>query len=207
MQEPDNQDIIVQYLEKDGEILKENGVVPMQPQQEQPQGSFKNHYWKFVGGFLVIVVLALVTVPFIGKYMDKQQAQTEEDQHVASRKAMQDLQDRLKNDKDGGATAEETLKLFITALKKWDIEQADKYFVFYPEKQQQRLISELKDIQEKGKLDLFIDYLGKAKYDNEVSSEGNVSFGYINRKDRTGIDIQIMQGKYSTIWKIEHLTF
>ena len=207
MQEPDNQDIIVQYLEKDGEILKENGVVPMQPQQEQPQGSFKNHYWKFVGGFLVIVVLALVTVPFIGKYMDKQQAQTEEDQHVASRKAMQDLQDRLKNDKDGGATAEETLKRFITALKKWDIEEADKYFVFYPEKQQQRLISELKDIQEKGKLDLFIDYLGKAKYDNEVSSEGNVSFGYINRKDRTGIDIQIMQGKYSTIWKIEHLTF
>lgn len=214
MEEKDNQSIIAEYMEKDAAVLSENGLAEQKAKRDgegngpsQESGMPKNSFWKFTGAFLAIIVLGIAAMPFISKYIDKQQEQARQDQYATNGRVIQDLQDRLKNDKDGGATAEETLKLFIAALKKGDIEQADKYFVFEPLKQQQRLIGTLKNVQEKGKLNLFIEYLGKANIDKEMSSDGNISFGYINRIDRTGIDIQITQSKYSTIWKIENLTF
>ncbi|MEK7115422.1 MAG: hypothetical protein AAB862_00545, partial [Patescibacteria group bacterium] len=76
------------------------------------------------------------------------------------------LDEVYKKDTYGGATPEETLALFIDALKKGDTDLAAKYFV--PEKQKQEA-EDLRIGKEKGNLDFLIGYLGKAKLGKKFS--------------------------------------
>ena len=204
MEEQNNGDLIAQYLEKDAEVLKENGL-HVQPKPSEA-GSVKGHYWKFVGGFFVLLLLGFIGIPFIGKYMQAQADKAQQEQYAASDRYMHDLQERLKNDTDGGATPEETLQLFITALKKNDIEQAEKYFVIYPEDKQVSLVGIIKKLQDAGEMEKFIEYLGKVKQEKgDGILDGNVTFSYVNKDGKMDIGIEITKSKYSTVWKIENL--
>ena len=60
MEEQNNGDLIAQYLEKDAEVLKENGL-HAQPKPSEA-GSVKGHYWKFVGGFFVLLLLGFIGI-------------------------------------------------------------------------------------------------------------------------------------------------
>ena len=64
------------------------------------------------------------------------------------------LKQMYKNDKYGGDTPQETLDLFIDALKKGDVDLASKYFV--PEKQEQ-MKYEIGVAKEKGFIQDFLD--------------------------------------------------
>src|SRR3989338_4949211 len=75
---------------------------------------------KFVAGFALIVVLAFGSIYYLNYYNSPEQ------------KAMRyyaDLEKQYAEDTYGGKTPEETLQLFIDALKAGDIELASKYFV------------------------------------------------------------------------------
>ena len=91
----------------------------------------KTKFWKFVIGFLAIVLLAAGGFFVWNKYFSPQAKlarQTQEnyqkylDWQAKYEKAMRE-------DTYGGKTPEETLNMFIDALKKGDIELASKYFM------------------------------------------------------------------------------
>lgn len=206
MEEQDKKDIATQYLEKDAEILKENGVV-QKNSIEQEQSVSKNRYWRFVGGFFVLLFIGFIGIPFIGKYMQKQEALMQQEQYAASDRAMIELQERLKNDTNGGATAQETLALFTAALKKGDIEQANKYFVIEPKNRQEALINRLKQIKESGKFEAFVGLVEKMKYMPDSSSETLATFMTLNKEGMSDLSFEITKGKYSTVWKIHGLMF
>lgn len=204
MEEDQNKEIIAQYMEHDAAVLQENGVYPKEAGQT---GSIKSRYWKFMGGFFVLLLVALVAVPFVGDYMEKQEDQMRSEQIAAGDQVMRDLRERLANDKDGGATAEETLQLFTAALQKGDIEQAEKYFVIEPQERQQMLIGRLEQIRKEGRFETLLEYLGKAKAEKDSSdSDGYTGFSYLEN-GKVQLGIEITKNNYSTVWKIENLMY
>lgn len=204
--EEQKENIVEQYLEKDAEILKENGLAP-HGDPEQGGGSPKSKYWKFVGGFFALIFVGVIGIPMVGQYIEKQEDTKRAQDTENYMKFTLDLQERLKNDKDGGATPEETLKMFTDALKAGDIEQASKYFVIYPEEKQAMLIDALVKLREVGNLDKFVEYLRKAKLEADSdTSYGYAGFSYLEN-EKAQIFIEITQSKYSTVWKIENFMF
>ena len=204
--EQQNENIIARYQEQDAEILKGNGLTPKNG-PEQGGGSLKSKYWKFVGGFFVLMLVGIIGIPLVGQYMQKQEEEEKQARYAASDQAFAELQERLKNDTDGGATPEETLKMFTDALKAGDVEQASKYFVIEPKERQEALIDLIGKLQDVGEMEKFIEYLGKAKLEKDSdTSYGYAPFSYLEN-GRAQIFVEITKDKYSTVWKIESLMF
>lgn len=204
--EEQKENIVAQYLEKDAEILKENGLAP-HGDPEQGGGSPKSKYWKFVGGFFALIFVGVIGIPMVGQYIEKQEdAKRAQDTENYMRFTL-DLQERLKNDKNGGATPEETLQLFTDALKAGDIEQANKYFVIYPEERQEALIGRLEDVQNRGEFEVLISDLEKSKYMSNSSDEYVAVFDAFNKKGMSNLTVEITKDNYSTVWKIENFMF
>lgn len=189
------------------EEQKENSL-PHIGSSEQGGGSPKSKYWKFVGGFFVLILVGVIGIPMVGQYMQKQEDAKRAQDTENYMKFTLDLQERLKNDKDGGATPEETLKMFTDALKAGDIEQASKYFVFYPEEKQAALIGLLGKLENAGELGKFVEYLEKVKLEvGGDALDGDIMFSYLNKEGKIDIAVEITKSNYSTVWKIENLMF
>src|SRR3989338_11380437 len=97
--------------------------------------------WWFWVGVVVLLVLAVYLSGYLEWYAEgaKYRIQNEiSNQYIKSQEAQQAaLEAQYKNDPYGGATPEETLRLFIEALEKKDYTLASNYFV--PEKRGESL--------------------------------------------------------------------
>lgn len=203
MEERD-ENIIARYLKQDAEILKDNGLAP---KNDSEQGGGSPKYWKFVGGFFVLIFIGVIGIPMVGQYMQKQEDAKRTQDTENYMKFTLDLQERLKNDKDGGATPEETLKMFTDALKAGDMEQANKYFVFEPKERREALIGRLEGIQQEGRFDMLLSDFGIVKYIASESSESLKVFEALDKEGMVGLSVEIIKSNYSTVWKIENLMF
>ncbi|MBI2055732.1 MAG: hypothetical protein HYT42_02460, partial [Candidatus Sungbacteria bacterium] len=106
---------------------------------------------KSVGGILALVAAA-AGVLFLADYLRYWRSP-----EYRVEKGLKELERQYREDKYGGDTPEETLRLFIDALKRGDVELASRYFpVGYQEKWRKELIG----IKEK-------KFLGKMTYDLE----------------------------------------
>jgi len=118
-------------------------------------------------------------------------------------KAIQDLKNLEKQyaeDPYGGDTPEETLRLFIDALKKGDTELAAKYFVL---DKQQEWKEDLAKIKEKGLLEEMVKDLERL----EKSKEEPEEVFYVTTNKENIVSVQLIVGKnpYSKKWKIYEL--
>ena len=89
---------------------------------------------------IAIVVIAIlytigVNVPRIEMWKVKKQGEIYE-------KQVQEELNKYKNDFDGGKTPEETLELFITALRAGDIEKASKYYEISVQEEEKKYFNE-----------------------------------------------------------------
>lgn len=204
--EEQNENIIAKYLKKDAEVLTENGI-PRAGGSEQGGGSPKSKYWKFIGGFFGLVLITFTGILVVGQYMQKQEEKARHERIVAGMRAMQDIQDQLKNDKDGGVTPEETLKLFTAALKDGNIEKAKLYYSPYPPKRSVMFKNRLDQLNEEGKIAELINLLGKVKEEKSEREDSLAWFSYIE-KDKSVITIELTKAEqFSNIWKIESLAY
>ena len=98
----------------------------------------------------------------------------------------------------GGYTPEETLRLFLEALKAENIELATKYYI--PEKQAE-VYGELLTGKEKGNLDKYVEYLEKG--DHGISSgEGEYHILASNENKEVILDLRLVLNPVSKKWKI-----
>lgn len=202
MEEQNKEDIIARYMEKDAELLKENGI---DPQQERP---FNKRYLKFVGVFLAIIVAGIVAIPFVGNYIKKEEAKRNIEAMDALYKRDLAIREQLRNDTDGGKTPEETLTMFIAALKADDIEKAKLYYSLYPENRSAMFKQRLDQLKEEGKISSLIDLLGKVKYQEGGDSQGYMSYVYKNNDGTAAITIDFDKAlQFSDIWKIKNLSY
>jgi len=168
----------------------------------------KNSRWKFITALLAVVFVVfasfwLWTKYFSGAARQNRLAQVNYEKYLDWQTKYEKA---MAEDIYGGKTPEETLKLFIEALEKGDIELASKYFVLRDDGNvDPKWIGGLRTTKEAGKLEETIQILSEAKPDLESRSyERDFKFAtYQNGKLVAYINLEL--NKYSQLWKIESL--
>ena len=121
------------------------------------------------------------------------------DEYKAKRE-VEKLIEEYNNDPYGGETPEETLRLFIDALKKGDIDLAAKYFVM---EKQEKWKDKFIIAKDNSNLGLYIKEVQDASYGKELYP-GNYMFT-VAEKGIAKFTISLVLTQKSKKWKIEDL--
>jgi len=166
-------------------------------------------YWKFVAGFLGIIVIVAGGFFVWERYFSPQAKINRETQKNYEKylEWERNYEKAMKEDTYGGKTPEETLQMFIEALRKEDVELASKYFVLRSDGSSDPKWKEgLIKTKEIGKLQEVINVLLKAKPD--LGARISEEYYVFSTRDENGTvtaDIDLRINKYSGVWKIESL--
>ncbi len=155
---------------------------------------FNKTFWKFTALFAVIIVLAGGAV-WLTKYY-----QWRKSPEYQAEKYLKEMEQKYREDTYGGSTPEETLQLFIIALKNGDTDLASKYFVM---DKQEEWKGKLENIKTKNLLNEMVIDLSKAKRGKDISPE-SVLFSVVNNKNEVISMINIIKN-INNKWKIESL--
>lgn len=147
---------------------------------------------KFAGTAIAIVVLGATVVFGIQYFRNKNSS---EYQAVSYFK---DLEKQYAEDPYGGSTPEETLQLFIDALKKGDTELAAKYFVIDKQAQWREDLARMED---KGLLAELIKEVEMTK----LRVDGDTAYFTLNREDDLSSQLVMQKNSLNRRWKITEL--
>jgi len=168
----------------------------------------KRKYWKFVAGFLGIIIIVFGGFFVWEKYFSPQAKINRETQKNYEKylEWQKNYEKAMREDTYGGKTPEETLQMFIEALKKEDIELASKYFMLDKNgNPDPKWINGLKKTKEAGKLQEVATLLSRAKPDLEArSSNEDFKFSVYENGDLKAY-INLEFNPQSGVWKIESL--
>jgi len=185
--------------------------IQQNPNPEKP----KRKYWKFVIGFLAIIILAAGGFFVWDKYFS-QQAKLNRQNAENYQKYLdwqKNYEKAMREDTYGGKTPEETLKMFIEALKKEDIELASKYFMLETDTQDPdyltrgKIFSALENYKTQNKLGGLISILStlKPSRSNQSLDDGDYEFVSYDKDENVEITLLMVLNKQSNIWKIASL--
>lgn len=174
----------------------------------------KKSYWKFVAGFLGIIVVIAGGFFVWNGYLSptaKSQRQMEK-QYEAYMEWEKRHLDALKQDIFGGKTSEETLKMFIEALEKEDIELASKYFALDVNENSEYYLTRrkwedgLRKAKEDGKIGGITESIKQMKLSKrDTGSQDVVEYVLLDIDGIVNRAAILKFNKYSNIWKIESL--
>ncbi len=145
-------------------------------------------------GLVVIVILAVAGWVGLQYYVYKKSPEYQAKEFV------KDWERKYAEDTYGGDTPEETLRLFISALKQGDTELAAKYFVV---DKQQEWREDLAKLKEKNLLGEMVRDLEREKFKNNIS-DNQINFDVANEQKEAILSILLgknINGK----WKILEL--
>jgi len=181
--------------------------IQQSPIPEKP----KRKYLKFIIGFLAIIILAAGGFFVWDKYFSPAAKINRETQKNYQKYLdwQRNYEKAMREDTYGGKTPEETLQMFIEALRKEDIKLASKYFSLREDGNYDTKWEEaLKQKKEAGELSRIIDIISRAVPDKETTTIKNSAWFVIYKKDNPNeleADINLHFNTYSHIWKIESL--
>lgn len=163
---------------------------------------FSKRFVKFLGVFLLIIGIVG------GGYQIWYHYFSADAKMQANYERYQDRQEQfdaaMKADTYGGKTPQETLSMFIDALKKGDVDLASKYFLFDKNLSVDKWKKFLLDIATKGNLSRFASDL--EKYDEAKKTfDPYYVFLYYNNDGTVGLQINMQLNSGAHIWKIESL--
>lgn len=105
----------------------------------------------------------------------------------------------------GGKTPQETLDMFVDALRKGDVELASKYFMLDDNLSREKWVDYLLKLKQKNLLSRLADDIEKEARSVGSVYEGNFQFKLYNDDGTTGLLINMQLNKHSNVWKIESL--
>ncbi len=149
---------------------------------------------KFLGIGLLIVVLGLAVLLAVRymRYRTSPEYQVEQN--------LKNLEKQYAEDPYGGNTPEETLRLFIDALKKGDTDLAAKYFVLDKQEQWREELAKIKD---KGLLNEMVKDLERLKKTKQTEEETFYTLADSNKV--VLIEMILDKNQMSSKWKISEL--
>jgi len=185
--------------------------IQQSPSPEKP----KRKYWKFVGGFLIIILLVAGGFFVWEKYFSPQAKINRETQKNYQKYLdwEKNYEKAMKEDTYGGKTPEETLKMFIEALKKEDVELASKYFMLETDTQdpdyltRNKIISALENYKTQNKLSELINTLSKLEPSKSNRSPGDGDYELVSYDKDGNVEVSLLMvlNKESKVWKIVSL--
>ena len=172
----------------------------------------QKNYRIFAAVFLILVILLGAYFVWSRYFSPEAKRREEAAQNVEKfMKANADFEAAMRADTYGGKTPQETLDMFIDALKKGDIDLAAKYFELETNMNDKNYLTRkkwedaLKATEDAGRLEGVISTLEKAKPAGS-SMEGLFGFEVKNETDNSvATDINLHLDKYSNVWKIESM--
>lgn len=128
-------------------------------------------------------------------------------------KGMNDFETAMRNDTYGGKTPQETLDMFISALKKGDVELASKYFILETNTKDENYLTRNEWIKALGEtksengFSKLISVLEKAVPTKDQDTDLPNVFWYsvYDENDEITYNIEMNLNTYSNIWKIDSL--
>lgn len=191
------------------------------PQKVKPLFGGKGFFKHWTGVVLLIILAVLVTWGLLNlpTILNVVQGQLTAWQYQWE---LNKLEKPYKTDKIGGKTPEETFDMFISALKKSDIDLASKYFVIQKQGDWKKIL----EGYQKGNIltDLVLELeeaKGKLEKSPQITSENTLEFTYLTRLEKdteadfSGQKINLKAGNYrnsvifekypSGVWKINLL--
>lgn len=178
--------------------------------EEQNQ---KSKFWKFAVWFVVIVIVAGVVLWVVDYFSPEARGARETQRNYELyQQSISDMEAALRADTYGGATPQETLDLFVAALRQSDVELASKYFALETDTKnpdyltRNKIFKALNEQREEGKLQWLADQVSKAVPEQSLSLyEGD--FGFLIRGDDQIVisEINMELNKQSGVWKIQSL--
>ena len=165
--------------------------------------------WKFSIALVAIILVVFFGLEIWSSYFSQAGRQNREIQ--ANYQKYLNVQNKyeaaMKADTYGGKTPEETLGMFIDALKKGDIELASKYFVLREDgSRDPQWLEGLKNKREKEEMGSVISILGNMSPSIRDTGSDDIS-EYILKNQQGIVDysLSLRKNTYSQIWKIENL--
>src|SRR3989344_4665014 len=156
------------------------------------------HFWKFFAGLLAIVVLGFLVI-YGADFYNNPRILRDWLEARKTQKQYEDLKKLYEADTYGGKTPEETLALFIDALKKGDTDLAAKY-VWIDDQEKVRV--DLLQAKTTGNLNKAIERFGLLKKSKTEIDEA--SFTVLG--EDSIVKYQILLGKnQNDVWKILEL--
>lgn len=168
----------------------------------------KRSWWKYVVGVLAIVIAVLGG--YIGWYQYfSQEAKYRREVEKSALELPAKLEaykKAMEADTYGGKTPEETLQLFIEALRNEDIELASKYFALDDDtaKPDAVWVEGLIKAKNEERLGNLVDILLRAKKGDSFM-DGYYGFEVVNEEGIVDVFVGMKFNKYSGVWKIESL--
>ncbi len=151
-------------------------------------------FWKFAAVFTAIIVFGWISVQLVQYY------QWRKSPNYEAEKYLNELEQKYRDDTYGGNTPEETLQLFIDALKNNDINLASKYFVV---DKQEEWKEKLEKIKNNGLLQNMTSDLSRDK-EKQIISENRIVFYIYNNNNLLAVSINIVKN-INNKWKIEDI--
>ena len=172
-------------------------------------------FWLFAGIFLGIIVVG-VGIFLLQNHIQKTVAtppggvSSPEDQIRAAaeiQKWIEAYEAEMKEDTMGGETPEETLHLFIDALRKGDAELASRYTLLDINDPDMRAKwkADIEKKKREGRLNEIAGILSSAVYDASSSYPGTAWFSVLNKDGMADYSALLKLNKYSGVWKIESM--
>ncbi|MBU4057837.1 hypothetical protein KJ828_02665 [Patescibacteria group bacterium] len=167
----------------------------------------KDKKFFIIFGILVIIIASgLIFYYFMTKESSKEFVVRDKDSFKSGQDYLNYLEQyKQAQSKDtyGGKTPEETLQLFIDALKKGDTELASKYFIL---SKQGEMENDLKQGIESGGIARLIDYYSNGEIGKtHIDSLNIYRFRILKEKDQPGFRLDLILNESTNVWKIESL--
>lgn len=169
---------------------------------------FKGSFLKSAIGLFIIIILGL-----FANYLwqdrfspEARESRKQQEQYKKYFEFEEKYKKAMREDTYGGKTPEETLRLFIEALKKEDIELASKYFMLNSAgERDEKWLEGLRKTKEQNQISNTIHLLSMAVPDYEARlGEGDFKFKIYQGSRLVGY-INLEYNPYSQVWKIESL--
>jgi len=163
--------------------------------------------FRFFGIFLAILLLVGGGYFVWDRYLSEagKARRFAEEQMETYQKVEKAYVEAMTADTYGGKTPQETLDMFVEALRVGDAELASKYFLLDENSSREKWAAHLANIQDR-------DLLEKMASDIKIGArplgsvyENNFAFGLFNDNGVVGVKIDMRLNQYTGIWKIESL--
>ena len=159
-----------------------------------------------IAGFLALVAVAAGVFWFSGGYQDWQENRAEQALVNKADEVQRRIEEAYRNDTYGGKTPQETLDMFVAALRAGDVELASKYFALDDNLSREKWYEALIKAKEENRFAEMIDFIEKAVPDPNGPLYKN-DFGFVIYMDdgSIGTDINMELNPLTKVWKIESL--
>lgn len=154
------------------------------------------------GAFAGLILFGLIGAYFFYFGFDNWKANRVYDRVMEAQKM---IEDAYRNDTYGGKTPQETLDLFVEALRAGDIELASKYFALDDNLSRGQWLQFLYEVKNSGKLETMANDISLYARPMPSSYEGDYSFALFNDDGIVEVLIDMELNPISKVWKIESL--